>query len=360
MRKLASSATAETGDLSQPSLAALASDRIRLAEHAPTGKFSEHTSRSLVADVEARAQYFGVSVQTTPLRLDGAVVATAYTFERPLFGFATGIHDGVVVLSAMWEPHLTPWLSHRLHDFVPFDLATFSAAGPGAAGFSPDRLAIRNRSLTGTIQASDVQEVMPFDDRFDYFLERLDLSTRRNVSRALQHAAETDIEFSFTDRKPRSPPSSLRKLAAKNTPRRRPYRRTASLERFAAAQSHPYQASLTHRDGRLVSLAGGFIEGDLALMAYQLNHRDHRTANTSLMLVAFLVQRLMSEGVRSIAFMGGCAGSFQHYCERVPGAELVLVRNTLSARIKQRACTLTRPRSRIARLSESLSDAASS
>jgi hypothetical protein len=317
-------------------------------------RFSEQTSRSLIAEIEVKAHYDRAPVQRTAIRLDGAVVANAYSFERRLLGLASGIHDGAIVLSPMWEPQLMPWLCHRLHDFAAFDLATFRIAGPGMAHVAPNPMTTRNRVMTAIMSARKIQEVMPLDEGFEDFLERLGRSTRRNISRSLQQAAEQNIEFRFATGAAASAESTLRKLAAKNMPFRQPFSKIASIERFIAAQPRPYQASLTHRDGRLISLAGGFIEGDLALIAYQLNHRADRDSSPSLTLRSFLVQRLIGEGVRSLAFIGSCAGLLLNYCEPVPAAELLIVGNQRSARIKHRACILAQPQSRVARLSAEL------
>lgn len=329
-------------------------DRASAAGFARPVRYSEQTSRSLIAEIEVKAHYEHAPLQMTALRLDGAVVAHACSFERRLLGLATGIHDGAIVLSAMWEPQLMPWLCHRLQDFAAFDLATFRIAGPGMAHAAPNPMIIRNRGMTAIMSARKMQEVMPLDEGFSLFLERLGRGTRRNVSRSLQQAAEENIEFRFTSGAAASAESTLPQLAVKNMPFRQSFGKIASVERFIAAQSRPYRASLTHRDGRLISLAGGFIEGDLALMAYQLNHRADRDTSPSLMLRSFLVQRLTSEGVRSLAFIGSCAGLLLHYCEPVPAAELLIIGNTRSARLRHRASILAQPRSRVAQLSAEL------
>jgi hypothetical protein len=331
-------------------------DRASTAGVAQPIRYSAETSRSLIAEIEVKAHYDQAPLQTTALRLDGAVVANAYSFERRLLGLATGIHDGAIVLSTTWEPQVMPWLCHRLQDFAAFDLATFRIAGPGMAHAAPNPMTIRNRVMTAIMSPRRMQEVMPLDEGFSHFLERLGRSTRRNVSRSLQQAAEENIEFRFTSGTAASAESTLRKLAAKNMPFRQSFNKIASIERFVATRPRPYQASLTHHNGRLISVAGGFIEGDLALIAYQLNHRADRDASPSLMLRSFLVQRLIDEGVRSLAFIGSCAGLLLHYCQPVPAAELLIVGNTRAARIKHRALLLAQPRSRIAQLSAELAE----
>jgi hypothetical protein len=329
-------------------------DRAGSVQDARPLKFLEQTSRSLIAEIEVKAHYDRATLQTMALRLDGAVVANAFSFERRLLGLGTGIHDGAIVVSTMWEPRLMPWLCHRLQDFSAFEMATFRIVGPGMAHAALDPMVIRNRVMTAIMSARKMQEVMPLDDGFAHFLERLGRSTRQNVSRSLQQAAAENIDFSFVSGAAASTESALQKLAAKNMPLRQSFSKIASIERFVAAQPRPYQAYLTHRDGRLISLAGGFIEGDRALIAYQLNHRADRETSPSLTLRSFLVERLIGEGVRSLAFIGSCAGLLLHYCEPVPAAELLMVGNRRSARIRHRATVLAQPRGRVAQLSAEL------
>jgi len=331
-------------------------DRAAAAGVAQPLRYGEQTCRSLVAEIEVKAHFDRAPLHKAEFRLDGAVVAEICSFERRLFGVATGIHDGAILLSETWEPRLMPWLCHRLQDAAPFDLATFRLAGPGMAQAAPNPMVIRNRTMTAIMSARKMQEVMPLDEGFSLFLERLGRSTRRNVSRSLQQAAAEDIEFSFTTGAALSTESTLRSIAAKNMPFRQSLGKIASIERFVTAQPRPYRASLTRRDGHLVSLAGGFIEGELALIAYQLNHRADRDTSPSLMLRSFLVERLISEGVRSLAFIGSCAGLLLHYCEPVPAAELLIVGSHRAARLKHRVSLLAQPRSRVARLSGELTE----
>jgi hypothetical protein len=118
-----------------------------------------------------------------------------------------------------------------------------------------------------------------------------------------------------------------------------------------AVQPRPFQAHLGQLVGHPLSVTGGFIEGDLALMTYQLNDRIFRSLSPSLMLRSFLVQALIERGVRYLAFVGGCAGLLYHQCTAAPAAEVLIVRRTFIARAKYLACTMIAdPKSRITRL----------
>lgn len=320
----------------------------------PIATSSYPTSRSLLADVEIKAHCYRAPLQAIDLHLNGAALATAYCFERRLGELTTGIHDGIVVLSSQWEPHLFSWLCHRLQDLIGCDIATFRVIGEGIPAFSFDAPAVRNRSMMAATDACVLQEVLPLPEKFDDFVTNFGRNARRNILRGLDYAQQNTIAFHFAPEAMTFNMPGLRELARKNMPHRQPFNRVARIVRFVAEQPRPFGAALIDREGRWISAAGGFIEGDLAVMAYQSNHRDFREANPSLTLRSLLVEQLIAQGVRRLAFVGSCAGTLLRYCERVPGAELLLVRNTVAARMKHLACVLARPKSRIARLAHGL------
>jgi hypothetical protein len=309
---------------------------------------AKQTNRSLFADIEVKANFHHAPLRATMLQLDGTVVANAYSFQRRLLGLPTGIREGVILLSAAWEPRLMPWLCHRLQDFTTFDLASFRVAGFGLAQAVPTQLTLRNRVMTAIMRARNAQEVMVLDGQCGQLPEPLDGS--------MPQAAKHDTEFRFLSGDA-SNHAAWRNSVVGKMPFRRSFDRIASIERLVATQSRPYQASLTHRDGHLMSLARGFVEDDVAFVAYQLTHRTDGDTNPALMLHAFLVQQLTSGGARYLAFIGDCAGPLRDHCEPVPAADLLMVRNTRTARLKQRAQILAQPGSRVAQLSRKLAAA---
>jgi hypothetical protein len=331
--------------------------RSQLSGLDPLAPSSEATIRSLIADIEIKAYIAGSPLQVLPLQMNGGTVATVYSFERRLGRFRTGIWDGVVVLSPAWERGLTPWLCHRLQDFVASDLATFRIVEKGAAPAAFEHATIRNRSMLAATSGHGFQEVLPLPDSFDAFLDGFGRSTRRNVLRGLDYARDDGLTFLFEHDATFPNTTMLRRVAAKNRPHRQSFKKIARVQSFVAKRSHPFYASLTDADGQLVSIAGGFIEGDLALLAYQCNDRDYPQANLSLILRALIAEQLMAQRLQGLAFIGSCAGLLLRYCERVRGAELLLARHSLPARMKHLACVIMQPKSRIGRLTAAMSEA---
>jgi hypothetical protein len=247
-----------------------------------------------------------------------------------------------------------PWLCHRLQDFVASDLATFRIVEESVASNALEQVAIRNRSMIAAVRGHGFQEILPLPDRFDDFLKQLGRSARRNLARGLDHIRDHGMMFHFAPESTLSVEPDLRRLAAKNMPYRQSFKKLAKVQSFVAAQPRSFGVSLSDGEGRLISTAGGFIEDGVAFLAYQANHREYRHTNPSLSLRALLVEQLIAQRIRGLAFIGSCAGSLLRYCERVRGAELLVARHSLSARMKHLACLLVQPESRIAQLTGTL------
>ena len=305
----------------------------------------EQTTRSLIAEAELKAHHHRAELKRMTLPLDGAVVATAYRFERRLLGWASGFHDGVIVLSTAWDPSLLPWLCHRIRDFAVCDLATFRVVGPGLATPARPAQMVCNRVMTAIMSGRVVQEVMPLDDGV---AERLEQKARGESRRGGPDLNEPGLHGAFRF------VAGATAAARRDDSLYRPFGKFASIERFLAAQPRSYHASLVRHDGQLNSVASGFIEGDLALIAYQLDLRADRILNLSLILRSLLIRRLIDEGARALAFIGGCAGPLFCDCEPVPAAELLMIENTRAAHLKHRAHLLAQPMGRLARLSTEL------
>ena len=73
-------------------------------------------------------------------------------------------------------------------------------------------------------------------------------------------------------------------------PRPTPPRQMAGVHSLIARQNLPFHASLTSADGRLVSAAGGFIDGQLACLLYQCNHGSNRDLGPSLTMRSMLTK----------------------------------------------------------------------
>jgi hypothetical protein len=316
-----------------------------------------HTQRSLLAEIELRAHRYNSQLQTMPVGPPGEPGGTIHFCERRVGGWRTGIYDGAVLLSgAASSAQIRLWLDSLAPALTDADAVTLRIIGPGMPTQLSNSSQENRRVAKETAQPIKIQEVMPLADTFESFLRGLGKHTRRNMRHAQSRAKHDGIKFCFTTAESPVDRSKLLTLAKLNMPFPIEPRQFLGMIRLLAAQPRPFQANLSQLVDHPFSVTGGFIEGDLALMIYQINNRIFRGLSPSLMLRSFLVQALIERGVRHLAFVGGCVGPLYHQCTDVPAAEALIMRRTPVARAKHLACrVITNPRDRLRRLMPSAS-----
>lgn len=297
-----------------------------------------HTQRSSLAEIERWAYYYGSPLQTTPIESESGRVGTAFHYERQVRGLHTGIYDGVVLLSPGASSTETRLRLDALSTvFGGWDVATLRIVGSGLpielAGVSET-----NRKGTEvTAQPSTIQEVMPLESTYRDFLQRLGQNTRHNMLKCRKQAKINEIKFLTSDSFELLPHLDIKKFSKKNMPFAVSSKELLKMIEFVTLQPRQFHASLSRPGGHPFSVGGGFIEGDLAIMTYQINDRNYRALAPSLMLRSFLVEYFIDSGVRHLAFVGGCSGLLRYQCTPVPAIELLFVRRTVAARVKHRA-----------------------
>lgn len=303
--------------------------------------------------MELQAHRFDSRLQTTLIGSSNEPDGIVHAYERRVRGWRTGIYDGALLLSPSASTGQTHSQLDALASTWPdVDAITLRILDTGGPTELADRSQENRLSLEQATQQYKFREVMPLADAYESFLRRLGKHTRRNIVHVQNQARRDAINFYFTTKALSVDSSILSALAKLNMPFATNPRRLLNTIQFLATKPRPFQAYLSRSaDDCPFSVTGGFIDGDLALMTYQINLRRSRNLSPSLMLRSFLVQALIERGVRSLAFVGGCSGLLLHQCEVVPGAEILLVRRRLIARVKHRVCTMiAEPMSRIARL----------
>jgi hypothetical protein len=314
----------------------------------PVPSWLSPTQRSLLAEMELQANRYGSPLQTTLLWSGSEPAGTVHIYERRAGMWRTGIYDGAVLLSSEISPTQTlpgpDALAPALLDVDAVTLRIVRAGGPAQA---------ENRPIAeGKVQPYKMQEVIPLADTYEGFLKQLGKHTRRNIVHSRNLARREGLKFSFSTAASWVNSSKYSSLAERNMPSPTKLRRLLKMIRFLAAQPRPFQAHLGKSSDKPFSITGGFIEGDLALMTYQLNDRVFRDLSPSLMMRSYLVEELIERGVRYLAFVGGCAGLLYHQCMVAPTTEVLLVRRTFLARTKYLASRmLADPKHRIVRLS---------
>ena len=307
------------------------------------------TQLSLLAELRAQSLQFASPLTVASLAVAGHPPATLVSYERRIAGLPTRLRDGAVLLPDGAGSPSADALARQIADTLPFDLATLRIAGPAGLHGEAGARSFGGGSVRAVVR--DLQEALSLDGGFDGFFARLGRGTRRNVRDSRVTARQRGIRFHWRAAMRELPHAELAELCLNNMPAPKPPRRLASIDQLLSLESRPFAVELRDRDGQLISIAGGYVRGDLALMLYQFNHRRFRSLGPSLMLRTFLIEQLCHDGIRDLAFVGSCAGLLLNACTSVPALDMLIVRDGTLPQLKQQLCCLAQPRSRIARLS---------
>ncbi len=269
--------------------------------------------RSLLCELELKAEWRGRSLDVSALNAVPGVTATIHSFERRLGGVQTGIRDAIVLLPDGAGCFDAEALAARAAATLQADLATVRIVGTGSLPAHRDAQFRRIQTEQGCLlevfsDYYDISQVLRLEATFEAFLTKLGRGTRRNVEACLSHAARLGMRFRFVPGDQPADAAALSELARHNMPRPVPPRQMAGARSLIARQCLPFHASLAREDGRLVSAAGGFIDGPLACLLYQCNHGADRDLGPSLIMRSMLTEQLIALRVREIAFVGGCSG----------------------------------------------------
>ena len=279
--------------------------------------------------IEPRFFLASLSEEWTPrvvvVRRGDAVVGVVYGKERRIGGFSTGIIYGdgrlgnlvvaqpadredvvIVAIASLFK------LSHvravrlaippgkvearavaKAQPLVPFDLG-YSVASP-----------------------FDSHARLPLPSDYQAFLGCLGPKTRHNFRYyrrkfdAAGHAYVHDLSL-----------QDLRRAATGLRAKSRIPIRQGAIERalnLLIATDRPWAAGLRHRDGNLLSVAGGWFSGARAILFLQLNNdHDHDVASLSVVLRAHLIETLIRSGTPELVFWSGCAPPLSRYAPPIP------------------------------------------
>ena len=95
------------------------------------------------------------------------------------------------------------------------------------------------------------------------------------------------------------------------------------------ACERPWASGLRHRDGRWLSVAGGWFSGDSAFLFMQVNcDRDHERASLSVVHRAHLIETLIGRGAPELVFWSGVGPPLSRYAVPMPAMMACLDRRT--------------------------------
>jgi hypothetical protein len=179
-------------------------------------------------------------------------------------------------------------------------------------------------------RSTSYRYVLPLEDDHPAFLRKLGKHTRRNIRLAERHADVEGYRFEFALEPP--PPAKFperARVGALTMPVAKTPPRLAALDGFLCARRHPFHSAVRAGNGRLLSLAAGFITGDAAFLVYQLNDRLLPEASLALLNRAHVIRMLIDKRVREFVFPNGIRdGGLKNACVRHHGLELLLRRDS--------------------------------
>jgi hypothetical protein len=260
------------------------------------------------------------------------VVGILYTKERVISGIPTGIVYGDGSLGGML-------LSNPVHQQNAFRVATEQLlASPGIRGarllilpfsgeFEAVRQLIASRSVDGQFSPIGRNESplwryhahLQLTDTYGQFLEGLGGTTRHNFRyyrRRFEASGNKFIESLSMD--------ELRSVALELRPKSKFISRMqlTDFERYldmVAVTHRPLAVGLKHRDGKWLSVLGGWYRPGGAVLRFQCNHDgDFEADSLSTVLRAYLIELLIHQGLKELVIWNGTGPPLSRYVSYPP------------------------------------------
>ncbi len=317
--------------------------------------------RSLLSELELKAEWRRCPLMISSVNVSPRLSAPMHSFDRRWGGVRTGVSDAVVLLPEGVDCFDPERLASQVAATLRADLTMVRVVSTQPLSAPPHmqrRHVSTHHGRRGKIWAEyrDIRQVLRLETSFQAFLAKLGRGTRRNVETCRHNASRLGMNFRCVLGGLAVDTTALAELAQHNMPNPTQPRKLAGVFSVISRQSLPFHAGLTGADGRLISVAGGFIDGSLACLLYQCNHRADRDLGPSLIMRSILIEQLISDGVRELAFVGGCSGVLVHACDRVRAADMLVVQTSLKGVAKHWLAQTFDQRGRVARLSDSIRD----
>jgi hypothetical protein len=280
--------------------------------------------RFFLATIDANVWIPRVVVVSTPERVTGV----AYFKERRIFGLRTGIVYGDSTLSGLvladpqnrkrvlkvaLEVLLKRHLVWGLRILVPPDSYELEALRETSISVAAD---LNHRFAENHC-------ALPLAEEYRCFLDGLGPKTRRNFRYYRRRFDESGHRF--------VPQLSHQEFAAAATEFAQKSvvgSDTDGIRRalqILAVVRHPLLAGLRHRDGQWLSILGGWRESRDAIVFFQMNDdREHAASSLSVVMRGYLIEDLISDGVRVLQFWAGTGDPLRRSCVSIPASKAFL------------------------------------
>jgi hypothetical protein len=150
---------------------------------------------------------------------------------------------------------------------------------------------------------------------YEDFLSGLGPHTRRNLRHGRRRAEEQGFRF-VPDLSLQIYESAVSALARRDDSAET-RERDQRDRRFFAQFGSPVLAGLAAPDGRIVSVLAGVRAGNHLHLLSQFNDESLGAISPSMLLRGYLIERLISQGIRSIHFVNGTSAALGRFCDPV-------------------------------------------
>jgi hypothetical protein len=206
------------------------------------------------------------------------------------------------------------------------DVARFAIVRPNREPSEIAREAQTQKGIWYFLGHEEQRDLLPLAGSVGAFLDRISPSERRNIRRAEIRLGQLDVTHTVSERSGAIPlDRPILQLASRNRPAAVRAGDLAILERLLAPRPATFESVLTTRDGNVVSLCRGFVQGRTAYLVYQMNDPSVAKVSLGLFHNFALIRHLIGAGVRELVY----SGESRHFARaRIASArdELITVR----------------------------------
>jgi hypothetical protein len=174
------------------------------------------------------------------------------------------------------------------------------------------------------------RDILEFPSTFEEFLKSLGPNNRRHMKARRSKAQKAGIQFVLR-RHPVTTFAERSELGQRSRPKPYGPKKLDLWDAYAQAQPGFFQCALRGPQGAALSCCTGFVEGDTALMMYQLNDNSYPELGLTMTLRGFLIEHCISAGLRRIVLPMGISGHLEHAATTNPIAQVLFVKSSLTS-----------------------------
>jgi hypothetical protein len=209
---------------------------------------------------------------------------------------------------------------------------------------SPIHFSAQGKEFVAIANTCLTNEIIEFPATFGEFLMKLGHNNRRHMRGQRKKAEREGLRFEISSERALISPGERYRLGANS----RPY----SFQPFqldswdAFAHRHPgfLNSCIRDHEGTLVSYCSAIVEGDSAIMMYQLNDKSHPELGLTMMHRGFLIENFIEQlHLSRIILPRGIEGHLKYAATTNTYTEVFFIRRSLSSYAKAIAMRIASP-----------------